>query len=620
MMAQRKPKLAKHCAQLVKGKLVSYKAQSMTIYELLEDIHNYYLPAIQREFVWPQNKIEALFDSILRGYPIGTLLRWDVSEPAIHDFHFYKLIDHFDVRTRHNVRADLGTKTQCKGILDGQQRVTALYIGLQGSYTEKIPRLWWNNPDAFPKKMLYMNLLHERNPEDGEQQFQVRFLTEQQASKAPGYWFRLGDILKYRDRTALRAFLRSNPYRDNDTFDENINALWVAIHEQQTISYFSESRQDLDEVLRIFVRLNTGGTPLSYSDLLLSLATATWKGVDAREEVYALVEHLNKQCGDFYIGKDLVLKALLVLNEGDVRFRAVNIRKKSSLENIWEPVKASLKTSVKLAHSYGLNWQTLTAHNALIPIAYYLYKRKLGNSFLTQKQYEQDRETIRVWLLKMLLGQVFGGQSDQVLTLVRETIKAQLSQQGPSSSFPAEAVIQELSARRAFAFSEESIHALISNTSFGERLAYPLLALLFPYIDFHYSHFHIDHMHPVSHFTKQSLQDEGMSPEDVQFALEHYNDLPNLQLLTDPDNIAKSNKPLAEWLGKHTNQTMMRSISLIPDVNASLANFREFYETRKQMLIIALKEKLGTQISQAESTEFDQVEPIGSTEEPIEVV
>jgi len=57
---------------------MSYKADAITIGDLMRDIKSYYLPAIQREFVWPPEKIEALFDSILRGYPIGTLLIWDV--------------------------------------------------------------------------------------------------------------------------------------------------------------------------------------------------------------------------------------------------------------------------------------------------------------------------------------------------------------------------------------------------------------------------------------------------------------------------------------------------------------------------------------------------------------
>ena len=60
---------------------MSYTSYSITIRELIENIDEYVLPAIQREFVWPSTKIEALFESILRGYPIGVLLRWDVGAP-----------------------------------------------------------------------------------------------------------------------------------------------------------------------------------------------------------------------------------------------------------------------------------------------------------------------------------------------------------------------------------------------------------------------------------------------------------------------------------------------------------------------------------------------------------
>lgn len=36
------------------------------------------LPAIRRMFVWPSEKIQWLFDSLVRGYPISSLLIWSV--------------------------------------------------------------------------------------------------------------------------------------------------------------------------------------------------------------------------------------------------------------------------------------------------------------------------------------------------------------------------------------------------------------------------------------------------------------------------------------------------------------------------------------------------------------
>lgn|SRR5687768_6494731 len=120
---------------------MAHSTQSLTIFELINDVDNYYLPAIQREFVWTSEKIERLFGSLMRGYPIGTMLRWDVRVPAIDQFQFYELIRDYDVRRSHNIKANLAAREQCYGILDGQQRMTSLLIGHSGSYTETLPRL-----------------------------------------------------------------------------------------------------------------------------------------------------------------------------------------------------------------------------------------------------------------------------------------------------------------------------------------------------------------------------------------------------------------------------------------------------------------------------------------------
>jgi len=275
--------------------------------------NDYYLPAIQREFVWPQHKIEALFDSLLRGYPIGIMLRWKVEGEARHDFQFYKLIHEFDVRDRHNQKTGEIAKETVYGVLDEQQRITALNIGLRGSYTEKIPRLWWNNPNAFQEKKLYINLLFEQQASE-EQKYQIKFLTDQRASEVSEntFWFRVGEILRYEDRQKLRHFRRSSPHAENPAFEDNLDALWEAVWRDNNVYFFTETRQDLEEVLRIFIRLNTGGEPLSYSDLLFSLLTASWGEHDAREEVFRLVDDVNGRYGArFHFSKDYILKALL---------------------------------------------------------------------------------------------------------------------------------------------------------------------------------------------------------------------------------------------------------------------------------------------------------------------
>ena len=93
---------------------------------------------------------------------------------------------------------------------------------------------------------------------------------------------------------------------DRDTYSsDTLVGLWNVLTQQPFINYFLEEEQDLDKVLNIFIRVNSGGTPLSYSDMLLSIATAQWKEKDARQEIYALVDRLNTIGDNFTLTRTL---------------------------------------------------------------------------------------------------------------------------------------------------------------------------------------------------------------------------------------------------------------------------------------------------------------------------
>ena len=136
----------------------------ITIKEAIDHIHNnrYLLPAIQREFVWQPRQIERLFDSLMRGYPIGSFLFWRVDSETAKNYSFYQFITNYDQRKPHNpVHGAPSTVPGLTAVLDGQQRLTALNVALHGSGRWKLPRLWWNNPDAFPERR------HSGAPEAG---------------------------------------------------------------------------------------------------------------------------------------------------------------------------------------------------------------------------------------------------------------------------------------------------------------------------------------------------------------------------------------------------------------------------------------------------------------------
>src|ERR1700676_1408942 len=113
----------------------------LTIRKALEGIENkrYFLPAIQREFVCEPGQVEQLFDSVLRGSPIGSFLFWLVSPQNSKEYEFYEFIrDYHELKHHHNQKAEFIDQREVTAILDGQQRLTALNIGLRGSYATKV--------------------------------------------------------------------------------------------------------------------------------------------------------------------------------------------------------------------------------------------------------------------------------------------------------------------------------------------------------------------------------------------------------------------------------------------------------------------------------------------------
>lgn len=481
--------------------------------------HDYVLPAIQREFVWKQVQIARLFDSLMRGYPIGSFLFWKVDRNHVRDYRYYDFVrDYHEKDAPHCPPLDVPPDRDVTAILDGQQRLTALNIGIRGSHAAKEPRKWWTNPDAFPRKYLYLNLLADASENEEGIVFDFRFFTQQRASDATGsdqFWFRVSDIMDLEAGPPLLRHLRALGL-DGDALDvgfDRAHALHTLIHLKPVIHYYLEEEQDLERVLHIFIRVNSGGTVLSYSDLLLSIATAQWQTLPAREEIHDLVDQLNCTRNGFSFSKDFVLKAGLMLADiASVGFRVTNFTQANMriLEDKWPRIDSALKLAVRLAASFGFEDQTLSADSALLPIAYYLYHRGLTDGYLTQSQYRDDREAIRGWLIRSLLKPgIWGSGLDTTLTALRSVI-----QEHGDERFPLADIEAEMARRgRSLRFDEEEIEDLVE-VSYGDRRAFALLALLYPFVDLR-NQFHIDHIFPRSSFRKRTLRDHGFSSEQI---------------------------------------------------------------------------------------------------------
>ncbi|MHB8762845.1 MAG: DUF262 domain-containing protein [Deferrisomatales bacterium] len=575
-----------------------------TIKEIIELVqrHEYVLPAIQREFVWKPEQIQRLFDSLMQGYPFGTFLLWRVEAENSAAYKFYDFVRDYHERDNPHCPPLPKRMDRVTAVLDGQQRLTALNIGLCGSMAIKQPYKWWNNPGAFPTRHLYLDLLGTVEPSEEGDRYRFEFLTEEQLNKADPLttcWFKVADVLSMEDGPPMLAWLieRLAQNQLNKAFSA-LTRLHKVVHTEHLVAYYEVKSQDLSTVLNIFIRMNSGGTVLSYSDLLLSIAVAQWQRLDARQEIHSLVDELNKAGDNFAISQDLVLKAGLVLtNIGNVGFKVENFNHENMaiLENQWPKVKEALLLTVRLIASFGFNGQNLRAHSAILPIAYYLCQLAPGDKYLTTAVYSEDREKIRIWLTKSILkaSGIWGSGLDTLLTLLRDTIEAH-----GQARFPVDELEAAMARRgKALVFEDEELEELVE-LKYGEPRTFALLSLLFPFVDFG-NHFHVDHIFPRAHFTKPRLRKAGLSEDEVESCQEMRDGLANLQLLDGAANISKQQSLPAEWLATmypdDDRRASYRDKHLLGQVPDEILDFPKFFEERKARL----RERVGALLARS---------------------
>lgn len=553
--------------------------------------NEYVLPAIQREFVWWPDQIETLFDSLMQGYPFGTFLFWKVQPKNSAKFKFYDFVRDYHERDASHC-PDLGSlpNQALIAVLDGQQRLTALNIGLRGSMALKLPNKWWNNPEAFPKRVLRLDLLGDGEPDEDGARYRFRFLDDAQAERdKDAHWFKVPKVLGMGNGPEMMEALMADGLEGEQLkiAYRNLDQLHRVVHTAQLINYYEETSQEIERVLNIFIRLNSGGTVLSYSDLLLSIAVAQWKDIDARSEIHSLVDELNNIGTGFNLSQDFVLKAGLMLTDiASVGFKVENFTAANmrTLEENWPAVRSALIRTVELAASFGLNGQSLRADSALLPIAYYIYRRNLPQSYTTHTKFANDRLEIRDWLFRSIVKSsgIWGSGLDTLLTALREVIA-----KSGKDSFPAKKLQQAMAQRgKSLTFEEAEIEDLL-HLSYGDRRVFPLLSLMFPFVDFH-NQFHIDHVYPRSHFTKRRLIKAGVEPEDVEGLQTQVDELPNLQLLEGAVNNEKRATMPADWLSDyHPNKKAAqnyRQNHLLGKLGDSVESFETFFAERREKM------------------------------------
>lgn len=576
-----------------------------SVEEMLNAIHkrDYLMPAIQREFVWGTDQIVRLFDSLMRGYPVGSFLLWDVQPETAQSYTFYEFLTHF--HERDNPYAGKATVTSGSGttaVLDGQQRLTSLNIALYGSFAEKRKYAWWNGPDAFPVKRLYLNLTEDPADEELGLRYDLRFLTEKEAApheEEEHKWFRVGAVLDLANSgpAIMKELAERRIINSADAF-QRLYDLYESVRVLRPMNYFLVTDQDPDKVLQIFVRINSGGTTLSYSDLLLSMATNQWKDLDAREEVRSLVSELNSNAGrQFSFSKDLVLKTALTVAGIDVRFKVANFTQPNMarVEEEWPRIEGALLRAASLLQQFGYHERNLTANSVIIPIAYYLYLRDAGDSYLDSSADASDRLALQRWVTRSLIKRgIWGSGLDTTLTRLREALAL-----NGESGFPVNEVEAAMArVGKSLTFDAAEIDELLNLKYAGQR-TFAVLSVLYPGLDLG-KKFHEDHIFPKSLFTRKKLAAAGVPSDEVDDFLGAFNLLPNLQLLAGTANIEKQDALPAVWAAKaFPNEEKCATYFDENDLDGlplDVVDFLSFYEQRKARVRNRLLNALGSPV------------------------
>jgi hypothetical protein len=591
-----------------------YQTLDLPLKAILNEVHQnrWVLPAIQREFVWTDLQICRLFDSMMRGYPFGTFLFWQIEAETASKFKFYQFMRRYHERDA-NTCDELPTigERQVTAVLDGQQRLTALNIGLSGSRALKLPNKRRSNNQAYPETFLYLDLLADNNDQTEGMEYDFRFLTPERAagqfvSAKRQLWFNASEVLKLDEGYGILEYLQQYELsrEEQSVAFRRLDYLHRLVNKTPLISCYTERVQDLSRVLDIFIRMNSGGTVLSYSDLLFSIAVANWREVDARRAVNELVDALNGIGGGFSFSKDFVLKAGLMLAEiKSVGFKVENFDRANmaTLEAAWPAISRALDLTVRLVSDFGFTGQTLRADSALLPIAYYFYKRNAQPDFLTHSRHADDRRTILRWLARSYLkaSGIWGSGLDTLLTSLRETI----AEHG-SNAFPVARIEEEMARRgKTLSYTADELDDLV-DLSYGQPRTFALLTLIFETVDTSKS-LHMDHIFPISKFKRRLLLTEGVPENAIDEWTELANTLGNLQLIEGAINQEKLAMMPAEWLRMRETDLERRDkyiyLHMLDGLPDRLGEFKTFYERRRRALHARIVKLLGSEAATTEA-------------------
>ena len=538
----------------------------------------FWLPNIQRPFVWGEDQICRLFDSILREYPISTLLIWKTKSKIRHR----RFIDNYQFRMSQNLSAFYvpeNDKKKCL-VLDGQQRLQSLFIGLCGSYEGR---------------ELYLDILSGEVAAPDDVKFKFAF---RDAAPSAFPWIKFKDLvfstddpLSAAERLVATAGRDLNP-EEKRKVSRHVGLVFKTFHSDDGISYQeldsleNPALYSEDDVVEVFIRANSGGTRLGKSDLLFSLLSSSWDKADA--EMEDLLNEINSH--GFAFTRDFVLKTCLTLLDQGARYEVPKFRKQGVREDIeskWDAIEEAIKDVLDYLRekTFVRSDKALPSYLVLIPMIYARYHfaaRWKGTAGLNE------------FLIRSLLAGAFGGTPDRLIDACVKKVK-------DTGALDKDEMFEIIrSQNRSLELTEDRFWQM----GYGSDTVHLLFNLWYP---FNYTPAYdgnlpqVDHIFPQSALKTVKVTNPQTGRAVMKYPERTRNQLANCMLLTWDENgpSGKWAKLPEVWFADKPEEYLdLHLIPRDPDL-WKLDRFEEFITARKELIRAKFKHLIVAQGSTA---------------------
>lgn len=570
---------------------MAYPVFQMSLQTLLSK-SNLILPALQRDYVWKTKDICKLFDSLMQEYPINTMMIWQVSNIASQPIAFYDFLPANHIEGTHNTSFNAKKYAHSAGnifdvVIDGQQRITSLLVGLTGSY---------KTPKAKNPSYLYLRL--DAPCTNSEMKYDFQFLTVNKVAslqKNGEVWFKVADVMTP-DFNAIGT-LNQLGVLDNDYAQVTINKLWALISNNNVINYYNITSNNIDDVLEIFVRTNSGGYTLKKGDLLMSALTVNWANagylIGAREYVESIIDDVKKI--GYKVDKDWVFNAFLMLTKQNMALNVSAFMSGNVAQDVYNnnvDIHDAIIAAFNLVKSFHLLEKGLTTKLAVIPIVYYLYTLKLTKTaILSTNSMKVVYDDIRHFLFRAILHNLFEARTPDTLKDIRSIIDAKASK----SLYPFADIMSKFPQLNV---TRSDIQSLLETKKAD---AFPVLNIIYALGYDHGINTHIpcqidyevDHIHPKTKFQPSVLATMSFStPNDQMRANDGvtFDTVLNLELLDPSTNKSKNGEELDKWMAgvSSLDRSRLPKEHFFDGLPFGMSDFDSFVSGREKKLRQAL--------------------------------